>query len=254
MAVLVVIIHTTTWRLCGLTQVAVPFFFMVSGFFLFLKMPGEQKGNTERFGKWTLRALKMYLIWTAVYLPFTIYGFVQDSLTLRQCALVFIRNLFFLGQNYMSWPLWYLLGLVWAGTLFYVLSKIKCPLWTVLAVGVLLFFVPWVFPADSIFWKFFSDNRLFRGFLFISMGGAAGLLRLPPLPEKFTSRISDRTASFLRDSSAVIYLTHMLFAGVLRIVFNMSKGPVLFGLTLLGSTLAAVVYPYLLRRISVRRF
>lgn len=240
MAVLVVVIHTTTWRLCGLTQVAVPFFFLASGFFLFLKMPGDQEGNTERFRKWTLRALKMYLVWMAVYLPFTVYGFLQDGLTARQCLLVFVRNLLFRGEFYMSWPLWYLLGLVWAGTLFYILSKIKCPLWTILAVGVMLFFVPWAFPSDSIFWKFFCDDRLFRGFLFISIGGVAGLLQLPPLPEKCTAWISDKATSFLRYSSAVIYLTHMLFAGVLRIVFNMSKGPALFELTLLGSMLAAV--------------
>ena len=247
MAVLVVIIHTTTWGLCGLTQVAVPFFCLVSGFFLFLKMPGERDGNTERFRKWTLRALNMYLVWTAVYLPFTIYGFVQDSLTLRQCVLVFTRNLFFLGENYMSWPLWYLLGLVWTGTLFYVLSKIKCPLWTILAVGILLFFVPWAFSGhpDSLFWKFFCDDRLFRAFLFVSAGGVAGVLRVPPLPEKYTAWIPDKAALYLRDTSAVVYLTHMLFAGVLMIVFHMSKGPALFGLTLLGSVLAgtaATVY------------
>ena len=242
MAVLVVIIHTTTWGLCGLTQVAVPFFFMASGFFLFLKMPGERDGNTERFRKWTLRALKMYLAWTAVYLPFTIFGFVQDSLTLRQCTLVFTRNLFFIGENYMSWPLWYLLGLVWVGTLFYVFSKLKCPLWTILAVGMMLFFVPWFFSGhpDSLFWKFFRDDRLFRAFLFVSAGGLAGLLRFPPLPEKYTAWIPDKAALYLRDTSAVVYLTHMLFAGGGMIVFHMGKGPVLFGLTLACSALTAV--------------
>ncbi len=254
MAVLVVIIHATSWELYGLPRIAVPFFYMVSGFFLFLKMPGERESNTERFRKWTVRALKMYLVWMAVYLPFTIYGFVQDSLTLRQCVLVFVRNLFFFGEFYMSWPLWYLLGLVWAGALFYVLSKIKCPLWTILAVGMLLSLLPLAFSgrSDSLFWKVFCDGRLFRGFLFISIGGVAGLQRIPPLPQKWTDWISNSAAALMRDASMVVYLTHMIFVGVLRIVFHISKGPVLFGLTLLGCTLASALY--LLRRISVRRF
>ena len=249
MAAIVVSIHTTTWRLCGLTEVAVPFFYVVSGFFLFLKMPGESKGSRARFRDWTFKALKMYLIWTAIYLPFTILGFIRDGLTLRQCILVFLRNFFFVGENFLSWPLWYLLGLVWTGTLFYVLSSLKLPLWTILAAGILFFFVPWAFSGhpDCFFWKLFRDGRLFQAFLFISLGGVAGLLKIPPLPEKWTAWIPDSVASFLRDASAIVYLTHMIFAGLLIVFFHMTDGAVLFCLSLSGSILVAVT------AISVRK-
>ncbi|MBR6053779.1 MAG: hypothetical protein IKP46_00400 [Bacteroidales bacterium] len=249
MAAVVVSVHTTDWSLCGLTDAAVPFFYVVSGFFLFLKMPGGAKDNRTRFRDWTLRALKMYLIWTAIYLPFTVLGFIRDGLTFRQCILVFFRNFFFVGENYLSWPLWYLLGLVWAGALYYVLASLKCPLWTILAVGILFFFVPWAFSGhpDSLFWKLFRDGRLFRAFLFISAGGAAGLLRIPPLPVKWTAWIPDSVASFLRESSAIIYLTHMIFAGLLIVFLHMEDGAALFCLSLSGSVVAAVT------AISVRK-
>ena len=97
MALVVVAIHTTEWKLGGLVRAAVPYFFIVSGYFLFRKLNGHQKDDLKTIRRWIFRILKMYLIWTAIYLPFTIYGFIQDDLSLKQGIFVFGRNLLFVG-------------------------------------------------------------------------------------------------------------------------------------------------------------
>ena len=244
MAAVVVAIHTTSWKLWGLTSVAVPFFFVVSGFFLFLKMTGERKADLERLRKWTFKALKLYLIWTAVYLPFTVYGCIQDGLSLRQALLLFFRNLVFTGENFLSWPLWYLLGLVWVGAVYYLLRALRLPLWGLIACALAIFAATYFYnPApDSLFLKFFINKRIFSAFLFMGIGSLAGLLRIPPLTGRLLGWLPDRVALWFRDGSAVIYLTHMIFAGLLIIFLHMEKGGLLFSLSLLGSALAAAVW------------
>ena len=244
MAAVVVAIHTTSWKLWGLTSVAVPFFFVVSGFFLFLKMTGDRKADMERLRRWTLKALKMYLIWTAVYLPFTVYGCVLDGLTIRQSLLMFFRNLVFVGEHFMSWPLWYLLGLVWVGGVFYILRAMKIPLWGLIICGLAIFAATYFYHPgpDSLFWKFFVNKRIFSSFLYMGIGCIAGILRLPPVSGRLLGWLPDRVASGFRDASTVIYLTHMIFAGLLMIFLHMEKGGLLFGLSLLAASLMSVVW------------
>lgn len=277
MAFVVVSIHTTEWPLLGIREVAVPFFFLVSGFFLFGKMTGERAADLQVIRTWTLKILKLYLIWTAVYLPFTIYGWVQDGLTWKQALAVFVRNLVFLGQNYLSWPLWYLLSMIWGGVVFYLLRAVKVPLWGMLLVGILLFAIPHV-PGvvdSSLYKKLFKDgtNLVFTGPMYLAIGGllrryevrlplwggvllaVAGLVGmywypLPALPlaaagffllakELRLPFVSDRLSRAFRDGSETIYLVHMIFAGLLILLAGLDKGALLFCLTSLLAGITA---------------
>ena len=274
MAFVVVSIHTTAWPLLGIREVAVPYFFIVSGFFLFGKMTGDRAADLSAIRAWTLRILKLYLIWTAIYLPFTVYGFLQDGLSLKQSLAVFVRNLAFVGENFMSWPLWYLLALIWSGVLAYLLRALKAPVWVMLIIGACLAAIPHYLGGNALFCKVFkgADNLVFTGPFYIALGGllkryhfqlplwagllvtAAGLagmqftmFALPiaaagffllarELPMRF---VSEELSKTFRDVSETIYLVHMIFAGILMLVFGLDKGALLFGLTSLFSATAA---------------
>lgn len=274
MAFVVVSIHTTAWPLLGIREVAVPYFFIVSGFFLFGKMTGDRAADLSAIRAWTLRILKLYLIWTAVYLPFTVYGFVQDGLSLKQSLMLFGRNLLFVGENFMSWPLWYLLALIWSGVLIYILRALKVPIWGMLLVGIILAALPYFIGDNPLFVKLFRDSRnlVFTGPFYVVLGGllrhfqarlplwggillfiaglvayhftpfalpvaAAGLFLLAK--ELPLSGISDRLSRAFRDSSETIYLVHMIFAALLMLAAGLDKGALLFTLTSLLAAAAA---------------
>ena len=268
MAFVVVSIHTTAWPLLGIREVAVPYFFIVSGFFLFGKMTGDRAQDLAVIRAWTLKILKLYLIWTAVYLPFTVYGYVHDGLSLKQSLAVFVRNLAFVGENFMSWPLWYLLSLIWGGVLFYLLRTLKVPVWGMLLVGILLFALPRIpgVVESGIYRKLFRDgtNLVWTGPMYLAIGGllqhynsriplwggiflfitglmvfqytwvalpfaAAGLFLLArEIPLPW---ISDRLSRAFRDGSETIYLVHMIFAALLILLAGLDKGALLFTLT-----------------------
>ena len=79
-ALLVVCIHTfpfidinemlNTYFIQTICRLAVPFFFMISGYFLFRKIHNEEE-DKDVLKKYLFRLLKIYLIWTVIYLPYT---------------------------------------------------------------------------------------------------------------------------------------------------------------------------------------
>ena len=130
-SLVVVWIHTGVGNLGGLTPWAVPFFFLVSGFFLFGKL-FDETDTSQRSGKivsWWRKILRLYLLWTLIFLPFAVIGFANDHLGFTKSIVVYIRNIVLVGENFLSWPLWYLLGMLWAGLIIWIASKLKIPFW-----------------------------------------------------------------------------------------------------------------------------
>lgn len=91
---------------------AVPFFYACTGYFLIVKQQ-----NKDMHGKICFRvkkALKLYAVWSIVYLPLTFCGWIiegnKEPVYLLQC----LRNYIFVGDNFYSWALWYLNGLIFA--------------------------------------------------------------------------------------------------------------------------------------------
>lgn len=55
------------------------------------------------------KVLKIYLMWSAAFLPLTLYGwFTEGNLTLSY-LLRCLQNFVFVGDNFNSWTLWYLI-------------------------------------------------------------------------------------------------------------------------------------------------
>ena len=147
MAIFVVAIHTHPLENVQLPIVqsifdtafslAVPFFFLCSGWLLAGKMNGEYNSseNTALIRKMLFRILKMYLIWMAIYLPLAVYGYVISGFSPVQCVVYYLRGLFLVGEHYHSYPLWYLLSTVFACLFILILYKLKFSHKAVVATG-----------------------------------------------------------------------------------------------------------------------
>ena len=191
MAIFVVAIHTEPETICNNEYIirllrscynlAVPFFFMASGFFLFRKTTfpiRENIDNSNRVKSYLKKILRLYIIWTIIYLPLTVYGFIKDGEPLHRAILIFVRNLILVGENYYSWPLWYLLGLFVSVALIYISDKFRLTLKTIIVIAIITSLVGslssywensfWGHTYMSIFKT--TRNGLFVGFACTTLG------------------------------------------------------------------------------------
>lgn len=190
MAILVVAIHTNPQSTIGnpsleylilrVYQMAVPFFFVVSGFFLGNKIRGRESLQHAR--RWLIRVFVLYTIWTVLYLPYTFYGFWIEQTKVTTAVIVFVRNFLLIGENYMSWPLWYLLGMLMAGIIIYLFLRLGLGVKSMIGFAVLLVIVgAWLDynhdndvanPLIQTYFRLFKSTRngLFQGFPYMVMG------------------------------------------------------------------------------------
>lgn len=193
MAVLVVATHTSFFSFIKspdiyntvftALSVKVPFFYAASGFLVWNKVyASPTQDQLNRLKGWICKTLRLYVIWTLVYLPFTIYGFRIDGLNLWKSIGVFLRNVLLVGQNFYSWQLWYLLGTLVASLIVYVLIRRGVKLTSIyffaafFAIsGVILDYCAsnnYMSGLTSVYFKFFTTTRngFFQGFPYIIIG------------------------------------------------------------------------------------
>lgn len=132
---LVVAIHTGPLEYCEnplalrvykiLAGMAVPCFFIISGFLLgiHLEEPFGAPGNGKYLYRYRNKMLKMYLLGMVAYLPLAIWNYVKFDTGILKGIFLYLRGLFWLGRQYNSWQLWYLLGIVYTMCLLILLWK-----------------------------------------------------------------------------------------------------------------------------------
>ena len=199
MAIAVVAIHTHPLENCTsgdllkiyeiMVNMAVPFFFLASGYFLGMKMDwpySENVNDINRIIKQLKRIIQMYLIWTAIYLPLAIYHFISLKTIPIKAALIYIRGFIFIGEQYNSWPLWYLLSTIYALLIIYLLFKLKkateinlillSVIASIVSIGLTEFVI---YEGDLSFTLqniqklvvySISSGRIFRGMIYIPIG------------------------------------------------------------------------------------
>lgn len=137
MAFLVIAIHTgvnnSNEIISFFCNIAVPMFFGLSGYLL---MNSYLWGGSDK--RYIFRILKLWLLWTAIYLPYTVYYYVVNDVGLVKSVALILRNTLFAGENYMSWPLWYLHALLIASVIIYYMTKYGAKVWTIFLTGCLL--------------------------------------------------------------------------------------------------------------------
>ena len=193
-AFLVIGIHTRPFQVVSdvadklfyydISNYAVPFFYACTGYFLIIRQ--QNKGVHEKICFRIKKVLRLYVIWSIIYLPLTFCGWIIEGNREPVYLLRSVRNFILVGDNFYSWALWYLNGLVFAlifidlllrkfsikqivkfGSVMYVLGIIltmfeghlnKLPM--IVSAAVKLYFVAFVT----------TRNGLFQSLIFVSIG------------------------------------------------------------------------------------
>lgn len=103
-----------------ISNYAVPFFYACTGYFLIVKQP-EVELHTKLIFR-CKKVTKLYLAWSIVYLPLTICGWWIEGGGIKYWVGC-LRNYIFVGENFYSWTLWYLNGLIFALLMIDILLK-----------------------------------------------------------------------------------------------------------------------------------
>lgn len=156
-------------------SIAVPFFFVASGFFLYNKLKTQDYENQLIYIRgWINRIARLYIIWTIIYLPYAIIGFYKDDITLIKCIIVYLRNVLLVGENFLSWPLWYLLAMIVVGCIYYVFIKFRINWKTTVLMAIFLVIGGIILENEGwgIYFTLFktTKNGLFVGFPYMVLG------------------------------------------------------------------------------------
>lgn len=147
-AVLVIFIHTKPfennfWLDAGvgmITRFAVPYFFTISGYFLFKKlMGGGTKQYWKTLGRYLLRLLRFYIIW---FILLRIIDLIFGGSTIQSFR-YYIKQFFFTTDGS---ALWFVEALIWAVLIVAVLTRwIKTQ--TVFAISIIFLFIGYFFST-----------------------------------------------------------------------------------------------------------
>lgn len=163
-------------------DLVVPFFFIAMGYLTLKNVDLKSAAAVEEKILITaVRFLKMYIFGTVVFLPVTVWDLMRSKIGWFKAAMVFIRNVIFMGENQYSWPLWFLLSAAYAMFFLYFLIRIlhlkqKGILisWVFVLLWCLLIEYIGVIPSEAFilqgFRFIFPGSKIFGGTLFVPMG------------------------------------------------------------------------------------
>lgn len=105
-------------------NLCVPIYFSISGYYIYRK--AETMGETY-INHTIKRYILLYIRWSIIYLPLTIYGFTIRPDANISGALQVISRYILTGDQYMSWIMWYVLAMI-VSLLIYKLGRYTCQL------------------------------------------------------------------------------------------------------------------------------
>ena len=168
-------------------RIAVPFFFVASGFFLYRKSSYNEfsVGTTK---KYVLKLLRLYIIWTIIYFPQKIGDIINHRNGITYGILEYIRRTIFTG-SYVQ--LWYFPATIFAVILISLLISRKINIKAILIIATFLYalgllaqswfgiitplrnLTPQLWSLLKAVQKVIGTTRdgLFEGFLFVGIGG-----------------------------------------------------------------------------------
>lgn len=177
MSTLVVMIHTSYFSLLRLEQLAVPVFFVYSGYYLYERVLGAGSDSEKKdiFKRYIKKMIYLYVVCEAVYSPFMLESLLSEGVSLKNAAL-YIRNYVFVGEQAFSWHLWYLLAAIYGGAILMLFARasrglfILCGLCTILFVSDHLFHYIESCRLHTLLFKY-PFPRLSTGLWLMSAGG-----------------------------------------------------------------------------------
>lgn len=96
-------------------NVAVPFFFIASGFLCFRGLSendivGRDAPKAGRARRTALRLLRLYATWLLLFVPVSAFGSWLSGWGVVKSVAMWLRGALLVGETVFSWPLWYLLA------------------------------------------------------------------------------------------------------------------------------------------------
>lgn len=172
----------------------VPYFFMAAGFFLFSKVYkiDDKKYQLNTIKPYLVRIFKLYIYWTIIFIPITLWRYATDDLVFQKDLVLFIRGTFFFGENYYSWPLWFLLSMTYSIAFIYLLILINFKWRGVFISSIIIFIIAIIFnylvreeTENSVLLAIgravkylFLTGRLFTGMFYLMVGGLIALNKI----------------------------------------------------------------------------
>lgn len=159
--------------LSWLIRIAVPFFFIVSGFFLGRNTSeiNEIAIGQKTVVKRSIHFFRIFLYWMAIYLPITLYLYISEGATPLHCLKNYITGALVLGEERFAWQLWFIYSLAIVCGIYGLLYKLK----NVRIILFILFTLALVhnelYEAGQIENNFIS--KLFYASTFRTLGGGA---------------------------------------------------------------------------------
>lgn len=173
------------WRIIignWLSNLAVPVFFIIAGFFLFRKVNSERSDERVVY-RYCWRVLRLYLIWTALYLPLDWYNWYHGDRDIAKGVLSWLHSFFFCSSTVQ---LWYLPALCVACFLVWQAYRRGMRQWQILLIGALFLAVgiigdnwyfnqrlpQWAQEVLRVYWRYFITfrNGVFYGFFYVALG------------------------------------------------------------------------------------
>lgn len=191
-AILIIILHTAPFSSYSkaltfgfrniVTVIAVPFFFLTSGFLFFKKLNTLAPEKQNDYLLYYLKRLAvMYLIWSAIYFGFVVIKWTRSTFNLYS-VLEYVKDFFFEG-SYST--IWFLPALLTAVLAVYLLHW-KLSYKTIFAISCVIYVftlggssyyglvtkIPIVKAVYDLYYSFFDTikNGICFGMIFVSMG------------------------------------------------------------------------------------
>lgn len=165
-------------------QLAVPFFFVTTGYFIGVKLDDgiSNKGNLSIIRQYLSKSVRLYVIWTIVYLPLSLLFYKKyfKGTNIRK-ILDFAIGFLFKGEHWQSYMLWYLLSLIYTLAFLYILGRYRISVEKIFMISLLIFIgaglyerkiagMTYLFPVKAVHFLFGSSGRLFTGPFYVSLG------------------------------------------------------------------------------------
>lgn len=218
-AVLVVYMHTYCWDtdLFGLwvrdevASIAVPFFFISSGYFFGVGIRRVQEKKRYLL-HYLVRVLKMYTIWSVISLPAAWYNILlshgEYSIALK--IIYLIRGFFFTGSVGIYW---YLLALIYNSIVFYLIyiKKLEKVLYSL---AVLFFAIGVLYSAS------FLSGTLIGNIIYYIFGSERNFLNVGLFYMAIGYFLSDKVIKVKKSTSAVLCILLLIFQTFVNTVIS----------------------------------
>ena len=107
-----------------LWSLAVPYFFVASGF-LMARSRNAEYTSSDFFIKRAVNILRLFIVWILIYFPLDLYRFHQINDYSIERFWKWLEHIVLFGEGCWSWPMWYLYALFVSLILMALATKIK---------------------------------------------------------------------------------------------------------------------------------